>query len=63
MNWLCDHCSWPAPCPCTLNQTTRLEVARRHRAAVQLAKRHGWPGNTQRPPRIVTDPTGRSWVA
>jgi hypothetical protein len=41
------------PCPCRAQAGTRLEVQRRHRDSVRLAKQHGWAGNARRSRRGV----------
>jgi hypothetical protein len=50
MDLLCPRCEWPHHvCPCRLNETTELQVQRRHRDSVRLATAHGWAGNARRP--------------
>jgi hypothetical protein len=55
MDFLCPRCTWPHHlCPCQANQTTELEVQRRHRDSVRLATSHGWAGDARR----HSDPAG-----
>jgi hypothetical protein len=61
IGYLCDRCARPTDiCPCTNTEAARLEVQRRHRASVRLARANGWAGDARR----RNDPVGvRRWAA
>lgn len=42
---------------------TVAEIRARHEASVARARRSGWGAWITKPPRLVSDPTGRRWAA
>jgi hypothetical protein len=60
---ICDRCNWliGSGCTCRPKRGARLDVERRHRAAVTRAQASGWAGDAQ---QAQVDPHGiRRWAA
>jgi hypothetical protein len=69
--FICQHCgnlndiARLEPCPCVANAGRGLEVQRRHRESVRLAKQHDWAGNAadRTRPRVIGEHFGRRRAA
>jgi hypothetical protein len=69
--FICRHCGFLndiarlEPCPCVAKADRGLEVQRRHREAVALAKASGWAGNagSHPRPRVIGEHFGRRRAA